>query len=92
VFVWLFTASAASRAKGAKIWVGRKRVACVVRGCAAIDHAVVTAAIIIMVLLGIAGLIGGGIIVLVASRRAPNGFEDQEGFHVGEVPPSSREK
>ena len=51
-----------------------------------------TVAIIVIVLLGIAALIGGAVIALLASRSAPDGFEDQEGFHLGRVPPSSRPK
>jgi hypothetical protein len=51
-----------------------------------------TIVIIVVVLLGIAALIGGAVIALLASRSAPDGFEDHEGFHVGRVPPSSRPK
>jgi hypothetical protein len=51
---------------------------------------VLTIAIIVMVLIGVAALVGGLVIALLASRSAPDGFEDQEGFHVGRVPPASR--
>jgi flagellar basal body-associated protein FliL len=51
-----------------------------------------TAAIIIMVLLGIAALVGGTVIALLASRNAPDGFEDQEGFHLGRLPPAAPRK
>jgi hypothetical protein len=49
--------------------------------------AVVSVAILIMVFLGFAALVGGAVIALLASRSAPDGFEDQEGFHLGGVPP-----
>ena len=51
---------------------------------------VVTITIIVLILLGAAALIGGIVIALLASRRAPDGFEDHEGFHLGRVPPSRR--
>jgi hypothetical protein len=52
---------------------------------------VVTVAIIIMIFLGVAALIGA-IIALIASRRAQDGFQDQDGFHAGELPPRFRPK
>jgi hypothetical protein len=42
---------------------------------------------IIMVILVVVALVGGGVIAFLASRNAPDGFEDGEGFHVGGVPP-----
>lgn len=42
--------------------------------------------IIILVVLGIAMLVGGAVIALLATRRAPEGFEDQEGFHARTSP------
>ena len=51
---------------------------------------VLTIAIIVMVLIGVAALLGGLVIVLLASKSAPDGFEDQEGFHHGRVPPAIR--
>jgi len=45
-----------------------------------------------MVLIGIAALVGGAVIALLASRSAPDGFEDQEGFHLGRLPPKARPK
>jgi hypothetical protein len=53
---------------------------------------VTAVAIIIVVLLGIAAMVGGALIALFASRRAPDGFEDQDGFHVGRLPPATRDK
>ena len=53
---------------------------------------VTTAATIIMFLLGIAATAGGLLIALFASHRAPDGFEDQDGFHVGRLPPATRDK
>jgi hypothetical protein len=52
----------------------------------------VTVAIIIVLSLGFAALVGGAVIAVLASRRAPDGFEDQEGFHLGAIPPSPRRK
>ena len=49
-------------------------------------------AITIMVLLGIVAITGGALIALFASRRAPDGFEDQDGFHIGRLPPATRDK
>jgi hypothetical protein len=51
---------------------------------------VVSIAIIIMVVLGIAAVVGGAVIALLASRSAPDGFEDREGFHLGGVPHGSK--
>ena len=51
---------------------------------------VVTITIIVLILLGLAALAGGIVIALLASRSAPDGFEDQEGFHLGRVPPVHR--
>jgi hypothetical protein len=53
---------------------------------------VATIAIIIMALLGIVALIGGTLLALLASRNAPDGFEDKEGFHLGPLPPASPPK
>jgi hypothetical protein len=53
---------------------------------------VATIAIIIMALLGIVALIGGTLLALLASRNAPDGFEDKEGFHLGPPPPASPPK
>jgi hypothetical protein len=39
-----------------------------------------------MLLLGIIALVGGGIIALLASHHAPDGFEDEDGFHVERAP------
>lgn len=55
-----------------------------------ISTPVATVAFIIMALFGILTLVGGGVIALLASRRAPDGFEDQEGFHMGRVPSEFR--
>jgi hypothetical protein len=44
--------------------------------------------IIVILLLVTAALIGGIVIAVLASRRAPDGFEDRDGFHVGRVPPT----
>jgi hypothetical protein len=52
---------------------------------------VTAVAITIMVLLGFAAIVGGALIALFASRRAPDGFEDQDGFHVGPLP-TARDK
>ena len=57
-----------------------------------LNYAVSTTAMIIMVALGIAALIGGGIIAFLAARRAPDGFEDKEGFHAEKPPPRSPSK
>ena len=51
-----------------------------------------SAAIIIIILLGIAALAGGAVIAIMASRKAPDGFEDQDGFHLVRVPPAARHK
>jgi hypothetical protein len=53
---------------------------------------VATIAIIIMALLGIVALIGGTLLALLASRNAPDGFEDKEGFHLGRLPPAPPRK
>ena len=39
-----------------------------------------TVVIIILIAFGVAVVIGG-VVVFVASRKAPTGFEDNEGFH-----------
>jgi hypothetical protein len=62
-----------------EIWVQRLALAGSLQTVTAV-------AITILVLLGIAALAGGATIVLFASRRAPDGFEDQDGFHVGQLP------
>ena len=51
---------------------------------------VVTITIIVLLMLGTAALVGGIVIALLASRSAPDGFEDKEGFHLGRVPPVRR--
>lgn len=51
---------------------------------------VVTAIIITVLGLLSVTLAGGAIIAVLASRKAPDGFEDDEGFHVGRVPPRPR--
>lgn len=48
-------------------------------------HAMSTVVTVLLIVLGVAALIGG-IVVLVASRRAPGGFEDDQGFHQTERP------
>jgi hypothetical protein len=45
-----------------------------------------------MLLIIVAALVGGGVIAFLASRSAPDGFEDHEGFHVGRTPPGLRSK
>ena len=39
--------------------------------------------IVVLVVLGAAALLGA-IVMIVASRRAPTGFEDDQGFHEAE--------
>lgn len=51
-----------------------------------------TITIIVVVLMGLAALVGGAVITLRAVRNAPDGFEDHEGFHLGEIPPAARRK
>lgn len=53
---------------------------------------VATVAIIVVVLIGLAALVGGAVIALCATRNAPDGFEDHEGFHLGQIPPAARRK
>ena len=47
-----------------------------------------TIAIIILAAFGIAALVGGAVIALLATRSAPDGFEDQDGFHLVGVRPT----
>jgi hypothetical protein len=68
-----------------KIWVQLWAVS-------ALLQTVTAVAITIVVLLGIAAMAGGALIALFASRRAPDGFEDQDGFHVGRLPPAALDK
>lgn len=39
-------------------------------------------ALLIMAFIAIAAIVVGVVIALVASRKAPDGYEDQSGFHV----------
>jgi len=47
---------------------------------------------IILVFLGLAVLVGGTLIAMVATHGAPDGFEDQEGFHLSDEPPVAGSK
>lgn len=51
---------------------------------------VVTAILIVALGLVSVTLAGGALIAMIASRKAPDGFEDDEGFHVGRMPPRPR--
>lgn len=37
-------------------------------------------------LLGAAALVGGMVVAFLAARGVEDGFEDQEGFHAGQMP------
>jgi hypothetical protein len=39
--------------------------------------------LVCLVLAGVAAFVVGVVIALLASRKAPDGYEDQGGFHVG---------
>ena len=43
-------------------------------------------ALLLFVLVGLGTFVGGVVLALVALRGAPDGFEDQEGFHAGSEP------
>jgi len=43
-------------------------------------------AYLLLGLLGAAALVGGMVVALLAARGVQDGFEDQEGFHSGQMP------
>ena len=49
-------------------------------------------ALFLLVLVGVGAFVGGVVLALLAMRGAPDGFEDQEGFHSGAKPPATRSK
>ena len=50
-----------------------------------------TVVTVLLLVLGAAALVGG-IVAFVASRRAPGGFEDDQGFHHTEHPDKSKRR
>jgi hypothetical protein len=41
---------------------------------------------VLLLFFGATAFIGGIVLALLGARGAPDGFEDQEGFHVGRTP------
>ena len=54
-------------------------------------RAMATFVTILLIALGITALVGG-IVAYIASRRAPGGFEDDQGFHHTERPDRSKRR
>lgn len=56
------------------------------------NHGVTIMAQLLLLFIGIAAFVGGLVLAILAARGATDGFEDQDGFHVGRAPEATTPK